>query len=71
VLLDSAVINPLPKYACLQTALSKLVVGWLQRYFDALLRAGALRLNMLSLGAGLINLNLKKSVDRSILITGI
>jgi hypothetical protein len=32
--------------ACQQTALSKLVVGVLQRRFDALLQAGTLGLNL-------------------------
>jgi hypothetical protein len=42
------------RLACLQTAISKLAVGWLQRRFDALLQAGTLRLNMAYLGAGLV-----------------
>ncbi|MET0044812.1 MAG: heme-binding protein, partial [Candidatus Thiodiazotropha sp. 6PLUC3] len=39
---------------CLQTALSKLAVGVLQRRFDALLQAGTLRLKTTYLVAGLI-----------------
>jgi hypothetical protein len=43
-----------PQCACLQTALSKLAVGGLQRRFDALLQAGTLRLKAIVLAAGLI-----------------
>jgi hypothetical protein len=43
-----------PQRTGLQTALSKLVVEWLQRRFDALLQAGTLWLNLTYLVAELI-----------------
>ncbi|MCF6210503.1 MAG: hypothetical protein L3J88_02915 [Gammaproteobacteria bacterium] len=43
-----------PSCADAQTALSKLAVGPLQRRFDALLRIGTRRLNIIYIIAGLI-----------------
>jgi hypothetical protein len=38
--LNNLILKDRPKRASLQTALSKLAIGWLQRHFDALLQAG-------------------------------
>ncbi|MEJ2593147.1 MAG: hypothetical protein P8178_17485, partial [Candidatus Thiodiazotropha sp.] len=54
-----------PKLASLQTALSKLAVGGLQRRFDALLQAGKLRLKTTYLVAGLITTITEIKIDES------
>jgi hypothetical protein len=43
---NNFILKDRPKRACLRTALSKLAVGGLQRRFDALAKAGTLRLNI-------------------------